>query len=82
MAGARGRAAEEVAAIGVKLSYVNHAVNPTVLRARSIIAGGEIGEPRAVYASAVMAYGPGDDPDTSPTGRWKGLHPQWWGGAS
>ena len=72
-------AAREAATHGRKLSYIHHVVDPAVLRARRVIAGGEIGEPRAVYASALVTYGPGDDLDTSPTGRWgKGLHAKWW----
>ena len=74
-------AAAEAAARGVKLSYIHHVVNPTVLRAKRAIERGEIGEPRAVFVSAIVTYGPGDDPDTSPLSRWgRGLHPQWWNG--
>jgi predicted dehydrogenase len=74
-------AAREAAAKGAKLSYIHHVVNPTVLRARRAIERGEIGEPRAVFVSAIVTYGPGEDPDTSPTSRWgRGLHLQWWNG--
>lgn len=74
-------AAREAAAKGIKLGYIQHVVNPAVLRARRAIDRGEIGEPRAVFVSALVTYGPGEDTDTSPTSRWgKGLHPQWWNG--
>ncbi|HKG25508.1 MAG TPA: Gfo/Idh/MocA family oxidoreductase, partial [Thermomicrobiales bacterium] len=74
-------AAREAAAKGIKLGYIHHVVNPTVQRAKRAIERGEVGEPRAVFVSAIVTYGPGEDPDTSPTSRWgKGLHPQWWNG--
>jgi myo-inositol 2-dehydrogenase / D-chiro-inositol 1-dehydrogenase len=74
-------AAGEAAARGIKLGYIHHVVNPTVLRAKRAIDRGEIGEPRAVFVSGVVTYGPGDDPNTDPTSRWgKGLHPRWWNG--
>lgn len=74
-------AAREAATRGIKLGYIQHVVNPTVLRAKRAIDRGEIGDPRAVFVSALVTYGPGDDTDTSPTSRWgKGLHPKWWNG--
>lgn len=69
------------AANGIKLSYIHHVVNPTVQRAKRAIERGDVGEPRAVFVSAIVTYGPGDDPDTDPLSRWgRGLHPQWWNG--
>jgi predicted dehydrogenase len=74
-------AAKKAERSGVKLSYIHHAVDPTVIRAQEVIEHGQIGEPRAVYASAIVTYGPGDDEDTSPTGYWgKALHRDWWDG--
>ena len=71
--------AREAAQRGVKLTYMHHSLDRTIQRAKQIIADGQIGEPRAVYVSLVVTYGPGDDPDTSPTSRYgKGFHPRWW----
>jgi predicted dehydrogenase len=73
--------AQKAAAKGIKLSYIHHVVNPTVQRARRLIEEGAIGEPRAVYVSAIVTYGPGENPETDPNSRiGRGLHPQWWKG--
>ncbi|MEA2529158.1 MAG: myo-inositol 2-dehydrogenase / D-chiro-inositol 1-dehydrogenase [Thermomicrobiales bacterium] len=72
------RAAE---ANGQKLTYANHAVNPTVQGAKRAIERGEIGEPKAVFVSAIVTYGPGEDDTTDPNDKWvRGLDPKWWSG--
>lgn len=69
---------QAVAENGVQLSYIHHVVDPAVIRARKIVEGGEIGEPRAVFVSAMVTYGPGDEEADE---KWfRGLHPQFWGG--
>ena len=76
-----GAAVKAAEANGQKLSYANHVVNPTVQRAKQAIARGEIGEPRAVFVSAIVTYGPGEDPSTDPDDMWvRGLDPAWWSG--
>jgi predicted dehydrogenase len=72
------RAAE---ANGQKLTYANHAVNPNVQRAKRAIERAEIGEPRAIFVSAIVTYGPGEDPCDDPNEKWaRGLDPAWWNG--
>ena len=71
--------AREAAQRGVKLTYMHHSLDGTIQRAKQIITEGQIGEPRAVHARLTATYGPGDDPDISPTGRYgRGYHPTWW----
>jgi predicted dehydrogenase len=74
-------ASQKAAAKGLKSGYIHHVVNPTVQRAKRAIDQGEIGQPRALFASAIVVYGPGEDENTDPLTRWgKGLHPMWWNG--
>jgi predicted dehydrogenase len=66
---------------GLKTGYMHHVVNPTVQRAKRAIAAGEIGQPRAIFASGIVTYGPGEDPGLDPNDKWvRGLHPMWWDG--
>lgn len=72
--------AEKASARGQKLSYINHTLNPPVLRAKQAIERGEIGQPRAIFASALVTYGPGEEV-LEPGSKWDiGLDPKWWSG--
>lgn len=66
---------------GQQLTYANHAVNPTVRAAKRAIEQGEIGETRAVFVSAIVSYGPGEEVSSDPNDKWvRGLDPKWWNG--
>jgi 1,5-anhydro-D-fructose reductase (1,5-anhydro-D-mannitol-forming) len=66
---------------GQKLTYANHSVNPTVQAAKRAIEQGEIGQTRAVFVSAIVTYGPGEDVSPDPSDKWvRGLDPKWWNG--
>ncbi len=76
-----GAAAHAAEANGQILTYANHVVNPAVQRAKQAIERGDIGEPRAVFVSAIVTYGPGEDLSTDPNDMWvRGLDPKWWSG--
>lgn len=73
-------AAARATARGQKVSYINHTLNPPVRRAKRAIDRGEIGQPRAIFASAIVTYGPGEEVQ-DPTSKWgRGLDPKWWSG--